>query len=55
MKNILILSASPRKNGNSDILCHQFMKGAEDAGNEGEGLPAGFIKEFHSVLPCSRM
>ena len=32
MKNILILSASPRKNGNSDILCHQFMKGAADAG-----------------------
>ena len=26
MKNILILSASPRKNGNSDILCQQFMK-----------------------------
>ena len=23
MKNILILSASPRKNVNSDILCHQ--------------------------------
>ena len=29
MKKVLILSASPRKNGNSDILCHQFMKGAE--------------------------
>lgn len=36
MKNILILSASPRKNGNSDILCHQFMKGAADAGNQVE-------------------
>ncbi len=36
MKNILILSASPRKNGNSDILCQQFMKGAEDAGNQVE-------------------
>ena len=36
MKNILILSASPRKNGNSDILCHQYMKGAEDAGNQVE-------------------
>ena len=32
----MILSASPRKNGNSDILCHQFMKGAEDAGNQVE-------------------
>ena len=36
MNNIVILSASPRKNGNSDILCHQFMKGAEDAGNQVE-------------------
>lgn len=36
MKNILILSASPRKNGNSNILCHQFMKGAEDAGHQVE-------------------
>ena len=36
MKNIVILSASPRKNGNSDILCHQFMKGATDAGNQVE-------------------
>lgn len=36
MKNILILSASPRKNGNSDILCHQFIKGAQQAGHETE-------------------
>ena len=33
MKKILILSASPRKQGNSDILCQQFMKGAEEAGH----------------------
>ena len=26
MKNVLILSASPRKQGNSDILCDEFMK-----------------------------
>ncbi|MEJ8737071.1 flavodoxin family protein [Erysipelotrichaceae bacterium HCN-30851] len=36
MKNILILSSSPRKNGNSDILCHQFIKGAQDAGHKTE-------------------
>ena len=29
MKNILISSSSPRKNGNSKILCEQFKKGAE--------------------------
>ena len=32
-KNVLILSASPRKNGNSAILCRQFKKGAEEAGH----------------------
>ena len=32
-KNVLILSASPRKNGNSVILCRQFKKGAEEAGH----------------------
>lgn len=32
-KNILVLSASPRKGGNSDILCNQFIKGAEESGN----------------------
>ena len=36
MKKILILSASPRKGGNSDILCQQFMKGAEEAGHQVE-------------------
>ena len=28
IKNILILSASPRKGGNSDLLCDQFAKGS---------------------------
>lgn len=32
-KKILILSASPRKNGNSDILCDEFMSGAKSAGH----------------------
>ncbi len=27
-KKILILSGSPRKGGNSDILCDEFAKGA---------------------------
>ena len=33
MKNILIISSSPRRNGNSQLLCNQFKKGAEDKGN----------------------
>lgn len=32
-KNVVILSASPRRNGNSDILCDEFMKGATEAGH----------------------
>lgn len=35
-KKVLILSGSPRKGGNSDILCDAFMKGAAEAGNEVE-------------------
>ena len=34
MKNILIISSSPRKKGNSQILCEQFKKGAEAKGQE---------------------
>lgn len=33
-KRVLIISSSPRKGGNSDTLCDQFMKGAEEAGNQ---------------------
>ena len=29
MKNILVISASPRKNGNSDMLCDYFVEGAQ--------------------------
>ena len=33
MKRVVLLSASPRRNGNSEILCRQFMAGAEEAGH----------------------
>ena len=33
-KRVLILSSIPRKNGNSDTLCHNFASGAKDSGNE---------------------
>lgn len=35
-KNVLILSSSPRKGGNSDLLCDEFMRGAVCAGNQVE-------------------
>ena len=37
-KIVLILSGSPRKNGNSDILCDEFARGAADAGHEVEKI-----------------
>ena len=33
MKNIIIVSSSPRKDGNSETLAKNFMRGATDAGN----------------------
>lgn len=36
MKNVLIISASPRKNGNSDILCDRFAQGAAESGHKVE-------------------
>lgn len=35
-KSVLILSSSPRRGGNSEQLCLQFKKGAEEAGNKVE-------------------
>jgi len=36
MKKVLIISSSPRRNGNSDLLCDQFAAGASAAGNQVE-------------------
>ena len=47
-KKVLILSGSPRKGGNSDTLCDQFMKGALEAGNEVEKIWVQSMK----VTPC---
>ena len=43
-KKVLIISASPRKGGNSDTLCEQFMKGAVEAGNLVEKLRLAELK-----------
>lgn len=37
-KKVLILSGSPRKGGNSDILCDEFARGAKIGGNEVEKI-----------------
>ena len=41
-KKVLILSASPRKGGNSDLLCDQFMRGCTESGNQAEKI---FIRD----------
>ena len=37
-KKVLILSGSPRRGGNSDLLCDEFLRGALEAGNEVEKI-----------------
>lgn len=38
MKKVLIISASPRKGGNSDILCDRFAMGATESGHKAEKI-----------------
>ena len=47
-KKVLVLSGSPRKNGNSDMLCDAFVKGAEKAGHLTEKV---FIQN-KKIFPC---
>ncbi len=51
MKKVLILSGSPRKGGNSDLLCDEFFKGAKDAGNDAEKVFVG-EKDIHPCIGC---
>ena len=37
-KKVLALAGSPRKGGNSDLLCDQFLRGAENAGHWAEKI-----------------
>ncbi len=41
-KNVLIVSASPRKGGNSDLLCDQFIQGVLESKNQVEKI---FLKD----------
>ena len=49
MKKVLILSGSPRKGGNSDILCDEFAKGAKKAGHQVEKIQVAEKK----IAPCT--
>jgi len=41
-KNVLVLSSSPRRGGNSDLLCDQFVLGAKESGHQVEKI---FLKD----------
>lgn len=51
-KKVLILSSSPRKGGNSDTLCDEFMRGATAAGHEATKI---FLRDktIHYCTGCS--
>ncbi len=51
-RKVLILSSSPRRGGNSDRLCDEFLRGARDAGLEAEKI---FLKDktIHYCTGCS--
>ena len=56
-KNVLILSSSPRKGGNSEALAAAFAKGAQEAGNQVETVylrekQYGFCK---GCLACQKL
>ena len=48
-KKVLIISSSPRKGGNSDLLCDQFAKGAQEAGHAVEKIS---LRE-HKINYCT--
>ena len=44
-KKVLILSSSPRKGGNSDLLCDEFMRGAKESGHDVEKIFTVWVVE----------
>lgn len=58
-KNILVISTSPRKGGNSETLADWFVRGAEEAGNQVEKVclydkTIGFCKGCLACLKSHR-
>ncbi|MGN0971013.1 MAG: flavodoxin family protein [Aristaeellaceae bacterium] len=48
-KKVLILSGSPRRGGNSDLMCDEFARGAAESGHEVEKIRVAAKK----IAPCS--
>jgi NAD(P)H-dependent FMN reductase len=51
VKNVLIVSATPRDEGNSDILCDEFLRGAQEAGHAAEKIRLS-DKDINFCLGC---
>lgn len=51
-KKILILTGSPRRNGNSNTLADELAKGASEAGHEVVRFDSAF-KEVHPCIGCN--
>lgn len=45
---VLVINRSPRAKGNSDLLCDEFIRGAEEAGNQVEKIS---LRE-KEIFPC---
>ena len=50
---ILVLTGSPRKNGNSNTLADNFIKGAQEAGYEVVRFDCAF-KNVHPCIACNK-
>lgn len=55
-KNVLVISASPRRGGNTDLLCDEFVRGAKEAGGNVEKVflddyKIDFFHEPHERSP----
>ena len=46
---VLAISSSPRRGGNSDVLCDEFLKGAAEAGHETRKIRLAEKK----IAPCA--
>lgn len=50
---ILVITGSPRKNGNSNTLADHFIRGAKEAGHDVVRFDAAF-KEVHPCIGCNK-
>ena len=49
--NILVLTGSPRKNGNTEIMAEEFIRGARDAGHTVTKFSTGAM-DIHPCIAC---